>query len=132
MKIILNDTKWFYVFWFLHYMLYYNNVKLETCHIVVVNDLWTNTGTCVTTLSNIALDGIPCLHKADQYKWSTNTCVSMYRSPRENIAYEFVCTSLAAPSIYCLSYLDILWDGQCLSLFDRWLTGLGALVLVWV
>ena len=34
-----------------------------------------------------------------------NTCTSMWRSPSENVAYEFVLTSPAASHMFCPSYL---------------------------
>ena len=41
-----------------------------------------------------------------------NTVLSMCGSPQDNLAYEFVPTSPAVPSMSCLSYLDGLWDGR--------------------
>ena len=43
---------------------------------------------------------------------SANTSMSMHRSPLENIAHQFVFTSLAVSNIYCLYYLDCLPDGR--------------------
>ena len=44
--------------------------------------------------------------------WSTNTSVSMCRSPLKNIPYEFVFAFPTAHSMLSLSYLDGLWDGR--------------------
>ena len=35
---------------------YYDNVKLETCHISTLNDLHTSTGKHITILNSITLD----------------------------------------------------------------------------
>ena len=38
--------------------------------------------------------------------WSANTDMSMCRSLLENVTYEFVLTSPAVLSMFCLSYLN--------------------------
>ena len=45
------------------------------------------------------------------FYWLANIGVSMGRSPKKNITYEFILTSSTVPSISCLSYLDG-WDGR--------------------
>ena len=55
--------------------------------------------------------GARCLHEADEcfYK-STKPFVSLCRSPLENVIDEFVLPLPAMANIFCLSYLDVLWD----------------------
>ena len=54
---------------------------------------------------------ILCPHNANvNFCWSTNTGMSMRRSPLENVAYVFVFTSTTAPSTSCSFYFDGLWD----------------------
>ena len=43
--------------------------------------------------------------------WSTNTGVSICRSPWENVAYDFILISPAASWMFCTSYLGSFWDG---------------------
>ena len=63
------------------------------------------------SLLKILLDGIQCLHRADESPCcSANTGVSMYSSPWESITYELVLTSPAVSCMSCSSYLDRLGD----------------------
>ena len=43
--------------------------------------------------------------------WSPNTCSSVWRSPLENVAYEFIFTSSTVSRMLCWSYLDGFRDG---------------------
>ncbi len=54
------------------------------------------------------LDVLQCSYRPDEYKfkWLVKSGVSMSRSPLKNIAYEFVFTSPAMPSISFSSCLD--------------------------
>ena len=116
-----------------------NQAHLVTFHVSILLNLWTFQPTLIyldcksSSPSSSYVDGIGspdslainlfwqvlltissvCIELMTvSFCWLTNTGVSICRSPPENVAYEFILTSLVVPSTFCSFYLSGLWDGR--------------------
>ena len=89
-RTMLNNTERFYVFSFLHYILYiYDNVELETRHVPIVDDLRTSTGIRTTSFSGAALDSI--IKEVGRVLWHINHCRLFYDKSCLYLHIEYIC-----------------------------------------